>query len=373
MERWIIAVADALLSMLLSPAFWIAAGILVLLLLLIRLYRRLKLWALNKAGYRRVFSSDGIFVGESLELTESIRNATWFPLFSVQVDFFIPPGLTVDGLECKEGKTVTSVFHIPPFSTVRKKHVVRADRREHYSLYTATILYRKNEFIFTDALDFYAYPNLAELPVPFSNELYDAGNVISNRKSIEDPFFFSGISPYSAGAPLRSINFKASVRSFSGGMRQLVCNHFDSSRSFDSMIFLDLASYANAAIDPEEQTETGLGYACFLFGETLKNSANVGFASNCARGSERFISIPCGSGELHNKRILEAFAEINWYAKRDYSITAMLERIVPTLNRDTDIFLISPSIEGETAGLLFEMKRMGYRVHPIPLDVRRTV
>ena len=137
-----------------SIGFWIAVLAGIALSLLIMLYRRAKLRALDKISYSRHFSTDGIFVGETLELIETIRNPSWFPLFRVRVEFFMPAGITVDQIECKKHTKVTSIFHIPPYATVQKVHTVRADKREHFHMFTSFIRYRKTEYTFDSPIDF---------------------------------------------------------------------------------------------------------------------------------------------------------------------------------------------------------------------------
>ena len=57
-----------------SPWFWIALLAAAIFGILVFLYRQAKLRALDKIVYNRSFSTDGIFVGETLELIETIRN-----------------------------------------------------------------------------------------------------------------------------------------------------------------------------------------------------------------------------------------------------------------------------------------------------------
>ena len=347
--------------------FWIAILVAGLVWLLVSFYRRAKLRALDQVVYSRHVSTDGIFVEETLELIETIRNPSWFPLFRVRVEFFVPGGLTVDGIECKNHTKVTSVFHIPPYATVQKTHTVKADKREHYRLFTSFIRYRTTEYTFDSPIDFYAYPNQYDADAGFAPDIYHAGETVAARKYIEDPFFISGIRPYRAGDPMRSINFKASLRSFSGGMRQLVTNNYDSSRNYDSMILLDLTTYAENSLRAEYQLELGLKYTCFLFCEALKNAGRVGFASNCAIGESRYVHIPCSSGEAHTKTMLESFSELAWFARRDFSMTAIVKAIAPTLSIGTDLYLVTPYVDGELAKLLSELERAELSVNVITL------
>ncbi len=359
--------ADLVSRILSSLLFWILFLIIVIWSALTFIYRRLKLKALDKITYSRSLSSDGIFVGEELELTETVTNPSWFPLFSIKMEFFMPSGLTVNDITCKEYTKLTSIFNIPPFSTVKKTHTIRADRRDHYKLFSSTIKYRSFDYTFDSPIDFYAYPNKYDANTDFCADIFRAGEAISSRKYLEDPFFLSGVRAYRRGDPMRSINFKASVRSFSGGSRRLMCNEYDSSRNYDSMIFLDLTEYSEASINGTEQIELGLRYACYLLCEALKNSGNVGFSANLMVGTSRYIYTPCGSSDLHTKRILEQFAEISPYAKRDYSIAAILQKLSLDLPKGTDIYFISPFIDDKTAEILHSLERMGQNVNVIPL------
>jgi len=141
-------ISKTLYAALRSPAFWIIGGIAAAIAGLVYFYRQLKLRALETVEYERSFSTDGVFEGETLELTETVRNPGLFPLFAVRIDFFVPSGLTIDGVVCNEYKKLTSIFTLPPFSKVKKVHTVKADRRDHFKLYSADIVYRKYEYKF---------------------------------------------------------------------------------------------------------------------------------------------------------------------------------------------------------------------------------
>ena len=360
--------ADFVSRIITSVWFWYSLIALVVLILVDKAYKRMKLRTIERIQYSRAFSADGIFSGESLELIETMSNPTWFPLFSVRMDFFMPSGLTVDDVICNEYTKLTSVFNLPPFSTVRKKHTVKADRRSHYKLFTSCIKYRGFEFTYDSPIDFYAYPSQYDANTSFPTDMFRAGEAISNRKYIDDPFFFSGIRAYRPGDSVRSINYKASVRSFSGGVRHFMCNEYDSSRNYDSMIFLDLTTYPEVELESATQVELGLRYACYLFGLGIKNGGSVGFCTNCAVEDSRYIHIPCGTGELHTKHILEQFAEISPYAKRDYSMSKILQMHSPQLSEGTDVYWITPFIDDKTAQVLAMLQRKGRNVQVIHLS-----
>lgn len=361
--------ADALYFVLHEPLFYILAGILILAFLAVWAYRRLKLWALSKIEYSRSFSTDGIFSGESFTMTEILRNPTLFPLFFVEMEFFVPSGLTVDGIRCSEYTKSASIFHIPPCSTVQKVHKVSSSQRDHYVLQNAAVIYRKNEFIFELPIDIYVYPERYSAVSDLSEDIKLAGDAISNKKYVEDPYCFSGIRNYCAGDPIKQINYKASVRSFSGGVRQLMSNYYDSSRSFDTMIYLDLTDYS--ALDSFEECrailENGLRCACHLFCEAERSGGRVGFAANCSTEEGRFVDIPCRTGQLHAKSVLECFASLSPYARTDYSIHSLLQKAV-RLPEDTDVYFITTRMTDKNAELINLLRRMGRSVSVVRLE-----
>lgn len=357
-----------------KPWFWIALAVLVGIWILVTVYRRLKLRALGRIAYVRAFSTDGVFAGEEFTLTEIIRNPTLFPLFFVEMDFFVPSGLTVDGVKCSELTKSTSVFHIPPCSTVQKVHTVTSLKRDHYKLQNASLTYLKNEFVFDVPIDIYVYPDKYFADVDLSDRVKTAGDAIAKRKYVEDPFFFSGIRRYMPGDPMRQVNFKASVRSFSGGERQLMCNFYESSRSFDTMIYLDLTDYSNAENFEQysQGLESGLRCACYLFCQAMSCGGRVGFSSNCATDQSRYIHIPCETGNLHTKRILECFAQISPYARRDHSMNSLLRSAVE-LPVSTDIYFITSFVDAKNAELIRALERSGRSVSVIRLSAGEVV
>ncbi|MBE6683531.1 MAG: DUF58 domain-containing protein [Ruminococcaceae bacterium] len=331
-------------------------AVLALAVLAVWFWRRMKSKALSVMEYGRSISSDGLFVGETLELTETVCNKSWFPLIAVKMEFYVPAGLTVDDFECNEYIKLTSVFNAPPYSTVTKKHTVTVDKRGKYHLSDVSFSYRKDNYIFDIPLDFYGYPDYFSSESELSADIISTGDVVSRRKYVEDPFFISGIREYRAGDPMRSINFKASARAFNGGVRSMMSNSYDSSRSYDTFVFLDLNRYAECNIHSEAQLEIGLKYACFLFCSAINNGGRFGFCTNSANGSQKFVFLPCESGEMHTKRVLEQFAVIDFYSKRDYSVAALLRENIEKLKPNTDIYLITPYVDANADEMIYLLR-----------------
>ena len=72
-EAYISKLADIVFHVVFSnvTAFLLLAAI--VLLLLWRLYLRLRSWALEQVEYERSFSADGVFCGTELTMTESMK------------------------------------------------------------------------------------------------------------------------------------------------------------------------------------------------------------------------------------------------------------------------------------------------------------
>lgn len=358
------AVINFLTKILLSPWLWAAAILALLLFLAVCVYRRKKLRALGMLEYDRSFSDDGVFAGDSFEFTEQIYNPTMFPLFFVRMDFFMPAGFTVDNVECREYTKISSLFNIPPRAAVTKTHTVRADIRGHYSLETSSIRYRGNEFLFSVPFDVYVYPKCIAAAEDSEPDLYRAGNSIAARKYIEDPFFMSGIRPYQSGDAMRSINFKASVRSFSGGVRRLMTNNYDSSRHYNCMILLDMSSYTDNEESKEQMArmERGLEHACFLLSQATSHGGRAGFAANCSAGARKYIKTACSSGSMHVTKVLRCLSEVSYFARRECSFDALIMRIVEDMDVGTDLYLITPFVDDKTADTVRRLQSGGVNV-----------
>ena len=130
MEAYITKLADIVFYVVFSnvTAFLLLAAVVVVLLW--RLYLRLRSWALEQVEYERSFSAEGVFCGTELCMTEVLRNPTWFPLFFVEVTFYAPDGLCFDGVVRHGYHRLRSIFQLMPHSRAVREHTVRALRRE---------------------------------------------------------------------------------------------------------------------------------------------------------------------------------------------------------------------------------------------------
>jgi hypothetical protein len=66
--------------------------------------------------------------------------------------------------------------------------------------------------------------------------------------------------------------------------------------------------------------------------------------------------------------MLEGFSELSWLARRDFSMTAIVKAVAPTLSVGTDVYLITPYVDDELSRLLSELERSEVSVNIIRLQ-----
>ena len=373
-----VKLADILFRIIFSYMTAIVLMLGVVVFLLWRLYLHLRSRALEQVEYERSFSAEGVFCGTELCMTEVLRNPTWFPLFFVEVTFFAPDGLCFDGVERQGYQRLRSVFQLMPYSKAVREHSVRALRRDRYRMEAAQIVWRDNAYEFDVPLQLSVYPAQFEAPLDILPDSHRLGDRLAANRFIEDPYFTSGVRQYRRGDPMRNIDFKASARTMSRGQYQLMSRDCDSSRNFDAMVLLDLTPYPEVCSNLTHNralTENGLRLACYLLRETVRNGGRFGLAANIESlqytADRPFILIPCNTGAVHMKEVLETFAAIPIYrTARDYSFSALIREFRWMIPRNMDVYLLTASAEGGHGGLIRELERAGNTVTVVRIPTR---
>ena len=377
MEKFTVKLADIVFRVVFSHATAILLLLGVAAFLLWRLYLHLRSRALEQVEYERSFSADGVFCGTELTMTEVLHNPTWFPLFFVEVTFFAPDGLCFDGVERQGYQRLRSVFQLMPHAKAVREHSVRALRRDRYRMEAAQIVWRDNAYEFDAPLQLSVYPAQFEAPLDILPDSQRLGERLAANRFIEDPYFTSGVREYRRGDPMRNIDFKASARTLSRGARQLMSRDCDSSRNFDAMVLLDLTPYPEVCSTLSHNralTENGLRLACYLLRETVRNGGCFGLAANIESlkytVDRPFIMIPCDTGAVHMKEVLETFAAIPLYrTARDYSFSALIREFRWMIPRDMDVYLLTAGTEGGHGSLIRELERAGNTVTLVRIPV----
>ena len=160
-------------------------------------------------------------------------------------------------------------------------------------------------------------------------------------------------------------------------MRQWMSHDCDSSRNFDAMVLLDLTPYPSVCSTLSHNralTENSLRIACYLLRETVRNGGRFGLAANIESlkysVNDPFIFIPCATGTLHMREVLETFAAIPVYrTARDYSFSALMQEHRKLIPRDMDVYLLTAGQDGGHGRLIREMERAGNTVTVVKVPV----
>lgn len=324
----------------------IAAAVLLAGLYFLR--KKVRKVFIRRLEYKRCFSDDGVYCGASLKLVEEITNRSFLPLFFVDMGFYVPAGLIVDGVDVpreEQNRYCSSRFHVMPFSRVVRTHRVVGQFRGHYCMDTVTVpIDSKNIHSFSAPCEVFVYPSmLSRLKRPI-NDFMMQGETISNSRFLKDPFLASGLREYRFGDPVNSVNFKASARSFKGGVRQLMVNNYDSSTNYNVMILFNYQIDSDV-IQSSEEFETfaeyGLSYINTFLYQAYKNGGRVGFAANATKNAQSlaYVYHRCQGGNAHMVEILKSLATVENYT--GFSFSALIDLIINDVASDTEVVIIS--------------------------------
>ena len=361
-----------------SPAFPFAVAVLggaLAVFLLCRLYMRLRTAHLGNIEYERVFSEDGVYEGEQVELIEIIRNRGLVPLLFVDVESYLPPSLRVRdrAADKDDGMPVLiSRFHLMPYTQIRRRHRLRCTARGYYELHTASVYDRGGAVPIESHAELYVYPKVMPM------ELYRLavgrlqGEYAALRPLYSDPFSLSGIRDYRFGDTVSHINFKASARvPLSGGSAShLKVNQRDFCASRRLMMYMDFHLPVGSMIDGEDyerRAERGLSFCSALMRDAIFSGYAVGFAANCKmHDGAMSIRFSPDHSEAHLVDMMRALASL--LPRDGASFASLLEHDVADGMTDTEIVVFCYAQGDDTLVRLSELSRLGNSVKVVLLE-----
>lgn len=265
---------------------WFLLSALFLLLLISAVYQR---FALKKVSYTRYFSSKTAYEGEQIEMVEEIVNGKLLPLPWLRLESSISRGLEFgnqDNLAISSGEIYqnhVSLFYLRSYRQIKRRHLVRCERRGIFRLDTATMttgdlfgLSRKTH-TYPLQLELLVYPGMIDpdlLPLPVHSWL---GELPVKRWIVEDPFLTAGTREYSSGDSLACINWKATARSgvmqvhrkdYTADSRLIICLNVENS---DSMW---------RAVTDADRIELGIRYAATVADYAISHGVETGLLCN---------------------------------------------------------------------------------------------
>lgn len=250
--------------------------------------------AARRMAYRRSFSREAAFCGETAEMVEVLANPSRLPLPWVRVQSRMPAGLGFSPMSMREingGLYHRSFFFLAPRTRLTRRHQVRCLRRGDYRL--TTVALTAGELLGLSALDrtldcnarLLVYPRLLEpeqIPLPCQSFL---GDVLVRRFINPDPCLINGARPYQPGDPPRMLHYAASLRT--GQWQVKTC---DASADPKMLVLLNVARSARQWADLGEQEaqviENALSLAATLCVLAIDRGAAAGLGANTTLAGE---------------------------------------------------------------------------------------
>ena len=324
-------------------------------------------FALRGFHYTRSFSQRTATEGDTVTFTEVIRNKK--PLFLpwLRIESNISPDLHFESeqeLDVRFNRFHKSVFTLPAFSQVTRRHRVKLTHRGHYTLNRLSVTAGDLmgviavEGEYSAPAEIFVYPQLLpENDLPLPSTRYQ-GDVSVRRFIIDDPFLVNGIRAYRAGDPMRDIHWAATART---GALQVKTHDFTADPKLLVLIncqksekqWTELMDYEQGVI------EKAISMAATLCMRALKNGAEAGFAANMPLDDEKECAYlapvgGAGAGDL----IMSALASLKIKRlKRFPSFLEEMERL-----SGMDIVILTCYVCKETEKHIEALRRAGNAV-----------
>lgn len=336
-------------------------------------------WLYKKFGslniqYTRFFEKRAVFEGEEVRLVEHIANKKILPLPWIRIESKIDSSLKFKkqfNLDIKHQQFHKSMFTLMPYSSIKRLHTIRCDKRGSYNLTSAAITFgdlfgiaesTKMSSFFTELL---VYPKLipineANLP---SHSL--TGDFVVRRWIVDDPFMIAGVREYLPGDPLNRINWKMSAKT----MALKVRNH-DFTANPKLVIYLNVESEEGLwdSITDHALIEKGISIAATIAQHAIVQGISVSFKSNgsLSDNEDNPIFIPEGSGFEHFEIILQSMARMA--IKRTVTIYTLLEDDIQNRITNSDILLVSTYLNQRLEGQIELLRQLGNAVKLYKLE-----
>ena len=304
------------------------------------------------------FLSHSIREGERAEVEERSENRNHFPFVSMTLSWSLDRLYSPYHKNSRQFK-VSSTFHFPHRSIIRRTTSIEGLERGVYTISGGIIssadIFSVDEYtkeIYSDSV-LHVYPERKKaFGRSFAYRGY-LGTVLSQRRSLEDPFEVKSIRPYLPTDPMRNVNWKATART--GNMK---VNQYEWTTEESVMVVLDL--YGGS----DEEKEELIRYVSAFSFLILSRGTSLSLCTNGrdARDGRR-IEVGKGSGEGHAKSVDTALSEIKVSSTTD-TLSALISSLGDKISSSPVLFSVSPKedeidsflLVGEGSGAVFVLK-----------------
>ncbi len=326
-------------------------------------YRHMCKKLIGRLEYRREFTQDGVYEGDSVTLIETIYNPSKLPLIKLFAESYFFPDLELTSVTYKD-KNEMQLFQskfsfIMPYMQIRRKHTVICRKRGVYELESAEIFLPGTSRYVDSKARLYVYPKMLAAPATPAPIGILMGESVSRRMLIKDPFTFTGVRQYTFGDPFNQINFKATAKAYAQATQPLRVNALDycSNRTF--MIYINFQTDPKDPIPSAEfnlMMENSMSYTADIIRIMRENGYRLGLRTNSTQNnSNEGLNFPMRSGEIHSKEMLCGMSEVR--IASSYSFSTLLQRDLESGISDTEIFIFSIYTDDDIESCIAALER----------------
>ncbi len=329
-------------------------------------------YCLAGVTYGRQFQTQRLFCGEQLELWIEIINAKPLPLAWLKADDEFPEDFRVERVELGSAskphrRTLTNLLSLRWYERVRRRYHLTAERRGAYD-FGPVVLSSGDIFGFRTRLlelpvqqTVLVYPRLVPLNRIPLKVARPGGELLGERRIVEDPLRLAGAREYRAGDPVRHIHWKSSAR-----VGQLQTKVFDPAASQHLVIFLNGQTLEHAYEGVlGDYFETAIMVAAAVANAALEARHPVGlFTNNSVREASRRVRLPASRHSAQLVRILETLAQMTHFTLMPLDQLMRLE--APALPFGASLIAVSAVANDAMLTTLLDLHAAG---HPVALIV----
>lgn len=320
-DAWLIlAVLITLVGLWQNSTFLTAASALIFVITICCwLWNR---FSYNGVSYKRTFSEDRAFQGETVSLQLEVRNRKLLPLPWLNISDQFPAALPI------VGKTITTdpatniawmetFWSLAPFQKIRRQIEIDCTERGFFQYGPAKLHTGDGFGFFSGRATFpkwdrlIVYPRIysvVELNLPTRNPF---GDTRATGRLFEDPLRTVGIREWQQSDSMRRIHWKASARH-----QELLSRIYEPSEEQQTLIFLNVATLERHWYGhiPELQERT-ISVAGSLAALAVDDRQPVGLIANgTLPGSDQALRLLPGRAPGQLTRILELLAAVTPFA-----------------------------------------------------------
>lgn len=311
---------------------WVQSLFLALLIVFFLQAKFLPRTTFKAMKYRRYFTPDIISEGETTTLVEEISNSRLMPVPWIRIEAQLSPYLIFgkSGQANFDPNTVIpdkyrqfhrSMFTLPPYTTITRRHTVFVPHRGYYAIPSVSIttgdvlgIGERKSMDYSTNTALTVYPQLTDIGDIFSLRSSFTGDIVVRRWIVDDPFFIRGVREYQPTDPQNRVNWKATAKT-----GRLQVHNYDYTSDVRLMLFVNVDTAANqwSITTDEPCAERGISYAASIAQYALDNGIETGLCSNGKYIDDPETPLrldPCTGGE-QLQSILLALAKLNLWRR----------------------------------------------------------